>query len=371
MKKGCIVMAVIVLQLVLIGWLWVKFFRSEDEAAPTASTATTTAALASGTAVKVAAVPLVPPPPTPELTLADLRLFPSLRPLTAKLAVAARNSRSGMVIDLTNRQVLWERNADTPVPIASMTKMMTAYLLLRAVYDDRQVTLRDMVPVTRTAENIGGSQVWLAQGETFPLEELAKCMMIKSANDATELIAEYLAGGKAAAFVENMNSKAQQLGLNHCRFYNAHGLPPDKTRRAPENSGSAREMAFLASRLLEYPDAVRWASIKSDRLIHQKDNKVTQLVNHNKLVVGGKPGVNGMKTGYTEKARYCTTVTCTINGRTMIVVLTGCEGLYGRTRDAFAGQLLDWAYAQKPAAAPAAAPATATAVPPAAVAPRR
>ena len=368
MKKGCIVMAVIVLQLVLIGWLWVKFFRTTDEALPAAATATTTATLASGTAVKAADVPVVPPPPTPELTMADFRLLPSLRPLTPKLEAAARNPRSGMVIDLTNRQILWERNADTPVPIASMTKMMTAYLLLRAVHDDRRVTLRDMVPVTRTAEKIGGSQVWLAQGETFPLEELAKCMMVKSANDATELVAEYLAGGSSATFVENMNAKAQQLGLNHCRFYNAHGLPPDKVRRAPENCGSAREMAFLASRLLEYPDAIRWSSMKEDRLIHQKGvNKVTQLVNHNKLVVNGKPGVNGMKTGYTEKARYCTTVTCTLNGRTVIVVLTGCEGLYGRTRDALAGQFLDWAYAQKPAAVPAAVPVAPVARPAAAV----
>ena len=364
MKTGCIVMAVIVLQLAIIGWLWVKFFRNEDATMLAASVTATTVALPSGTAVKAAAVPVVPPP-SPELTMADFRLAPSLRPLPAKLAAAARNPRSGMVIDLTNRQVLWQRNPDTPVQIASMTKMMTAYLLLRAVHDDRRVTLQDMVPVTRTAEKIGGSQVWLAQGETFPLDELAKCMMVKSANDATELIAEYLAGGSAATFVESMNAKARQLGLNGCRFHNAHGLPPDKARRAPENSGTAREMAFLASRLLNYPDAVRWASIKSDRLIHQKDNKVTQLVNHNKLVVGGRPGVNGMKTGYTEKARYCTTVTCTRDGRTVIVVLTGCEGLYGRTRDALAAQFLDWAYAQKPAVAPVAAPAAAPAAVPA------
>ena len=349
MKKSAIVTTVILLQLAIIGWLWVKFFRAEDDAVSPASAPV--AVVPSGLAVKAAHGPVIPPLPPPEQTMADFRLVSSLRPPTSKLSVAALNCRSGMVIDLTNRQVLWERNPDTPVPIASMTKMMTAYLLLRAVHDERRVTLHDMVTVTRAAEKTGGSQVWLAEGETFPLEELAKCMMIKSANDATELIAEYLAGGRSNAFVDNMNAKARQLGLNGCRFYNAHGLPPDKARRAPENTGTAREMAFLASRLLNYTDAVRWASTREDRLIHQKGaNRVTQLVNHNKLVADGKPGVNGMKTGYTEKARYCTTVTSTLNGRTIIVVLTGCEGLYGRQRDALAGKFLDWAYTQKPAA---------------------
>lgn len=79
-----------------------------------------------------------------------------------------------------------------------------------------------------------------------------------------------LAGGNAGTFVDRMNAKARQLGLNGCRFYNAHGLPPDKARRAPKNTGTAREMAFLASRLLEDADAVRWASTREDRLIHQK-----------------------------------------------------------------------------------------------------
>jgi D-alanyl-D-alanine carboxypeptidase (penicillin-binding protein 5/6) len=261
-----------------------------------------------------------------------------------------------MVVDLTGRQILWEKRADEPVEIASMTKMMTAYLLMRAVYVEKRVKLTDPLPVTRTAEKIGGSQVWIAQGETFTVEEMAKCMMIKSANDATELIAERLGDG-SVGFVEAMNAKAQQLGLTHMKFYNAHGLPPDKEHKHPENEGTARELAFLASRLMEWPDVVRWASTKEDKLIHQKGvNKVTQLVNHNRLV--GKPGVNGMKTGYTAKSLYCTTVTCTRNGRTIIVVVTGCQGLYGRQRDALVGQFLDWAYAQPAAAAPApAAPA--------------
>ena len=312
-----------------------------------------------------------PPPPPPELTLADFRLVPTLRPLSATLAREVKNCHTGLVIDLTDRTILWEKSADEPVEIASMTKMMTAYLLMQAVHTDKRVKLTEMVPVSRTAAAIGGSQVWLAQGETFSVEELARCMMIKSANDATELIAEHLGGGSSDVFVEAMNQKAQQLGLSRMKFYNPHGLPPDKARKHPENSGTARELAFLASRLMEWPDVIRWTSTREDRLIHQiGQNKVTQLVNHNTLV-GVCPGVNGMKTGYTAKSMYCTTVTCTRNGRTVIVVVTGCPRgrPYSAIRDGLVRRLLDWAYAQ-PAAAPAVRPAASARPAPSAPAPR-
>jgi D-alanyl-D-alanine carboxypeptidase (penicillin-binding protein 5/6) len=299
--------------------------------------------------------------------MADFRLAPPARPLMPVPAGAARDCRTGIVVDLTSREILWERNPDEAVEIASMTKMMTAYLLMRAIHVDRRVTLADVVPVSRTAAGIGGSQVWIAEGEQFSVEDLAKCMMVRSANDATHLIAEFLAGGSAEAFVATMNQTARLLGMEHMAFYNAHGLPPDRARKLPENRGSARELAFLASRLLEYPDVVRWASTREDRLIHQKGkNLVTQFTNHNTLV-GVCPGVNGMKTGYTAKSMYCTTVTCTRNGRTVVVVLTGCPRgrPYGATRDNLARQLLDWAYAQNPvqvsAVPPTVTPATAPA----------
>ena len=301
----------------------------------------------------VAVEPPAPAGPPPEPALADFALATARRPLPPTLAAASRNCRTGIVVDLTQREVLWEKDPDQAVEIASMTKMMTAYLLMRAIAVDRRVTLADVVPVSGTAAGIGGSQVWLAEGEHFTLEELARCMMVRSANDATQLIAEYLGGGRAATFVAAMNVKARELGLTHMRFYNAHGLPPDPLRRAPENAGSARELAFLASRLLDYPDVVRWASTRADKLVHQKGKTlVTEFTNHNTLV-GVCPGVNGLKTGYTAKSMYCTTVTCTRGARTVIVVLTGCPRgkPYGAIRDNLARQFLEWAYAP-PAAGP-------------------
>jgi len=290
MKKVCVIAVVVVLLLALGGWGWRQFFGHDEF--PLSGTQPRR----SGTA---AAKPREP-------TLADFQLTPALRPLTPALVTATKACRTGLVIDLTNREILWEKNADQPVEIASMTKMMTAFLLMRAIHVDKRVTLGDVVPVSRTAAETGGSQVWLAEGERFSVEELARCMMIKSANDAAQLLAEYLGGGSADAFVAAMNSQARQLGLTHMQFYNPHGLPPDPRRKRPENEGTARELAFLASRLLEYPDVLRWASTREDKLIHQKGkNPVTQFTNHNGLI-GVCPGVNGMKTGYTAKSQYRT-----------------------------------------------------------------
>jgi D-alanyl-D-alanine carboxypeptidase (penicillin-binding protein 5/6) len=348
MGKICVGLIVSILLVGIGGWFGWKLPRPGQRD------------VVAGSSPPVAAAPALPPPappmPLPEPTLADFRLAPTVRPLAPALTAAARDCRTGLVVDLTNRQILWEKNPDEVVEIASMTKMMTAYLLMRAVHVEKRVTLADVVLVSRTAAGIGGSQVWLAEGERFTLEELARCMMIRSANDATQLIAESLAGGSADAFVAAMNEKARQLGLTRLQFHNAHGLPPDKLRKQPENVGSARELAFLASRLLEYPDAVRWASTRQDKLVHQKGKTlVTQFTNHNTLV-GVCPGVDGMKTGYTAKSMYCTTVTCTRSGRTMIVVLTGCPRgrPFGAIRDNLARQLLDWAYAQSPVQASAA-----------------
>jgi D-alanyl-D-alanine carboxypeptidase (penicillin-binding protein 5/6) len=338
------------------GWMCWRFLHLGERFASGAHPAPATVPAAP----VVDLAPPAPVGPPPEPTLAELGLTPSIRTLAPALEVAARACRTGVVMDLTNREILWQKGPDEAVEIASMTKMMTAYLLMRAIHIENRVTLADVVPVSRTAAAIGGSQVWIAEGERFTLEELGRCMMIQSANDTTHLIAEYLAGGSADAFVALMNDKALQLGLTHMKFYNAHGLPPDKQRKLPENEATALELAFLASRLLEFPDVIRWTSTRADKLVHQKGkNPETQFINHNSLV-GVCPGVNGMKTGYTAKSMYCTTVTCTREGRTMIVVVTGCPRgrPYGALRDNLVRQFLDWAYTQNPAQAGAvAAPA--------------
>jgi D-alanyl-D-alanine carboxypeptidase (penicillin-binding protein 5/6) len=174
--------------------------------------------------------------------------------------------------------------------------------------------------------------------------------MIKSANDASHLLAEHLGGGDAAAFVAAMNRRAQELGCPGMKFYNAHGLPP--ARNAPENEATARELALLAARLLEYPDLMRISAIKMD-WIRKDTPKPTELFNHNTLISRlNCPGVDGLKTGLTNKAGNCVTATCLRNGRRLIAVATGCST--AKNRDRLVAGLFDWGYQQPPAAAPAA-----------------
>ena len=282
----------------------------------------------------------VTPPPLPEITLADWSVAQRNLPLSPKIAKLAEECTSGVVIDTATREILWKKNENTPVEIASMTKMMTVLLLMEAIHKEKRVTLETPVQVTVSASKIGGSQVYIDPKETFTLDELLKCAMIFSANDATQLIAEFLAQGNAELFVQQMNSRAQELGLQSMKFYNPHGLPP--SRNAPENEGTALELAFLATRLQEYPEVVHWSSTWRE-FIRQGTPKPFELTNRNKLVTTC-PGVNGMKTGYTKKSRFCVSATCERSGRKMICVVTGCTT--AASRNTLVTALLDWAYAQ-------------------------
>lgn len=278
--------------------------------------------------------------------------------LPAKLQTASQQCRSGILIDWSSKEILWAKNPDSPVEIASMTKMMTALLLMEALKDHR-VNWTDRVPVTPAAAKIGGSQVWLDPKESFTIEELAKCVMIKSANDAAYLLGEHLGGGDTATFVAAMNKRAADLGCSGMRFYNAHGLPTE--HKGPENQATPREMALLAARLLEYPDLMQICGIKQD-YIRKDTPKPTTLFNHNTLISKRNcPGVDGMKTGLTDKSGHCVTATCLRNGRRMILVLTGFpKSDRGLARDHFAAGLFDWAYGRQATAAaglPATAPA--------------
>ena len=294
-----------------------------------------------------AAKPKPPPPPPPEPTLDNFKLDVADAKLPAKLETRTRDCESGILIDVTGQRVLWRKNEDKPVEIASMTKMMTALLLMETVKAGR-ASLQTVVPVSVSASKIGGSQVYLDPKESFTLDQLLMCIMIPSANDAAQLIAEYLGGGNAELFVQVMNQRAQALGLRQMKFYNPHGLPPGKGQ--PENQATARELAYLGYRLLDYPEVVKWSSCFTAPF-REGTPKKWDLVNHNKLVKFC-PGVNGMKTGFTQKSRYCVTVTCERGGRLLVAVV--CGSPTSKARNALVSALLDWGYTQVPASAPGA-----------------
>lgn len=245
---------------------------------------------------------------------------------------------SGVIVELPSGRVLWQRNADQAVPIASMTKMMTALLAFEDEARSDEVDFDTVIPVTDAAYRIGGSQVWLDPRESFSLRELLISVMVKSANDSSFLVGEFLADGDMAAFVQRMNRRATELGMTSTRFINAHGLP-DGGR---DSVASCSDLVLLARALIPFDEALEWASLP--RYTFRADAaKPTELSNHNRLVMTSR-GVDGLKTGYTRNAGFCVTATCEREGRRMVAVVTGFKS--AKSRDAFVAGLLDWAYQQ-------------------------
>jgi D-alanyl-D-alanine carboxypeptidase (penicillin-binding protein 5/6) len=225
-----------------------------------------------------------------------------------------------------------------------MTKMMTALLVFEDIDARPDLDYETLVRVTPTTMKIGGSQVYLDVREEFPISELLKTVMISSANDSAYLLAEFLGGGDVNAFVRRMNERAAQLRLAGARFHNPHGLPG--ATADVDNVATSESMVVLAEHLLDYPDAVTWASTWID--FFRKDTaKPFQLSNHNRLV-NQCPGVNGMKTGFIQRSGFCTTVTCERGGRRIACCVTGFPSR--KERDEFVRHLLDWAYGRPPVA---------------------
>ncbi len=252
----------------------------------------------------------------------------------------SKSATTGILVDLDTRKVLWAKNPRKGVPIASMTKMMTALLVFEDIENGTEFNLDTPIKVTPTTSKIGGSQVYLDPKETFSLGELLKTVMIVSANDSAHLVAETIGGGNIHSFVAKMNKRADELMLANTRFSNPTGLPADTA--ANDNISSPEGLVIVAEMLLRYPKAVEWASTWQDTF--RKDSpKPFTLTNHNKLVKSC-PGVNGMKTGFINRSGYCVTVTCVRGNRRLAVAVTGFPS--SKDRNNFVVKLLDWGYAR-------------------------
>jgi D-alanyl-D-alanine carboxypeptidase (penicillin-binding protein 5/6) len=196
-----------------------------------------------------------------------------------------------------------------------MTKMMTVLLAMERVRDG-SLSLAEPVRASAWASRIGGSQVFLAEGETFTLGELLEAVMIASANDGAVAVAEHIAGS-SAAFVDLMNARAKALGLADTTYESPHGLPPAKGQRA--DLTSAYDLAVLGRELARFPDVMRWAAkpgagFRQDTL---------QMSNTNHLVRGTFPGATGLKTGYYREAGFSVTATATRSDLNLIAVVLG------------------------------------------------
>ena len=259
--------------------------------------------------------------------------------------------RAAVLIDLSSGTVLYEKEADTPMPIASITKVMTLLLTFEAI-DAGKVSLQDTVPVSDHAYNMGGSQIWLEPGETFTLDEMIKAICVSSANDAAVAVAEFI-GGSEPAFAELMNQKAAELGMVNTTFKNACGLDE------AGHLSTARDVAIMSREmLLKHPQITDYTTIWMDTLRGGQ----TQLLNTNKLLKRYQ-GITGLKTGTTSGARVCISASASRDGLDLLAVVLGAASSAERFDAATA--LLDYGFANfenvtapAPENAPASLPVT-------------
>jgi serine-type D-Ala-D-Ala carboxypeptidase (penicillin-binding protein 5/6) len=234
-----------------------------------------------------------------------------------------------VVVDAADGRVLEGLNVNLVWPQASLTKLMLACVVMDKV-NRGEADLSDTVKITKAAESMGGSQVFLKAGEIFTLEELMSAALIESANDAAFAVAEHTAGS-AEAFVELMNRKARALGLLDTEYFCVHGLPP--VHGDSPNVTTCRDMAMLALEALRHPKILEWTSTEQATF----RNGTLVMTNKNKLV-GKMPEVDGLKTGFTRKSGFNIVATARNGDRRLIMVVLGSPE--GRIRDGFAAEKL-------------------------------
>jgi len=233
------------------------------------------------------------------------------------------DSESAILIDEASGKVLYEKNPDAKLPMASMTKIMSMLLIMEKI-ESGALKYDDNVIISKNASGMGGSQVFLQEGEEYKVESLLKCIAVSSANDAVVAMAEKISGS-VESFVNLMNEKAKELGLANTKFANPHGLD------AENHYSSARDMSKLARELLKHKDILKFTSIYEDYLT-KPDGSQVWLVNTNRLV-RFYDGVDGLKTGYTTEAGYCLTATAKKNDLRLISVVMKSSSGDARSKD--------------------------------------
>lgn len=241
------------------------------------------------------------------------------------------NAKSAILMEPVSGTVLYEFNPDERLQIASVTKTMTMLLIMEAI-DSGKISYTDMVSTSEHAASMGGSQVFLEAGEQMSVDDMLKAIAISSGNDAAVAMAEFVAGSEEA-FVEMMNKKAAALGCENTHFCNCNGLDePD------DHYSTARDVAKISCELIKHTDIFKYTTTWMDTL---RDGAFG-LSNTNKLLKSYN-GANGLKTGSTEKAKYCLSASAERNGMELIAVVLGAPS----TADRFgsATKLLDFGFA--------------------------
>ncbi len=232
-------------------------------------------------------------------------------------------------------RVLKAKNERLGTQPASIVKMMTALIAMEQIQRNA-IHLDEIITTSRRASRIGGQQVYLKQGEKFSLRDLMKSIIISSANDSSYAVAEHIAGD-IEVFVELMNQRAKELGMEDTRFVNVNGLPPG--RKKPANQMSARDAGILARELIKYPLIMKWSATKNAPF----RNGSFTLTNTNRLL-GRFRGLDGLKTGYYRRAGFSIVATAERKNLRLIAVVMGSSHSKHRFREA--RRLLAWGFTQ-------------------------
>ena len=247
--------------------------------------------------------------------------------------IPALESKSIVLMEPVSGQILYENNADEERIPASVTKLMTLLLVFEAV-ENNECSLADVVTASAYASSMGGTQIYLAEGEKMTLEELIIAIAVGSANDAAVAVAEYLAGSEEA-FVALMNTKAKDLGMNNTNFMNPNGLPADN------HYTTAHDLSLLVREIVnKYPQILNYTSLKSYTL--REDSKPFELYNKNKLLWWYE-GADGLKTGWIgEESGYNVAATATKDNMRLAAIVLGAEKTYDNFYDAM--KLFNWGF---------------------------
>ena len=246
-----------------------------------------------------------------------------------------KNATSGLLMEQSTGEIIFEKDKDKQVAVASMTKMVAQTIILENI-ESGKIKWDDIVSVSKNAADMGGSQIYLTAGEKMSVKDLFKGISMASANDATVAMAEYIAGDEAS-FVKLMNKKVKELGLKNTTFKNCTGLDEEG------HLSTAYDMAIIARNLLNHEKILDFSSVYEDYLRQDTENKFW-LVNTNKLV-RFYDGADGLKTGHTDAAKYCLAATAKKDGMRLIAIVLGEENSKIRNSEAMA--LLDYGFNTK------------------------
>lgn len=241
--------------------------------------------------------------------------------------------KSAYMVDYATGTVLYSRNENERLPIASMVKIMTSLLTFESV-DSGKISLDDDVVVSERAASMGGSQVFLDANTTHKVGDLLKTVIVASANDSCVALAEHISGS-VEAFVARMNERAVELGMENTVFKNCTGLP------AAESFSSAKDVSIMFSQLVKHPKYFDYSKVWLEDYKHP-DGRATTITNTNKLVKFYQ-GCDGGKTGFTSEAKFCLCATAKRNDMRVISVIIGADS--SKVRNAAISASFDYAFA--------------------------